>query len=305
MTIPKRRFLKMLEAAEWVVEKEKIPLAQAKDAIMGACIDESIEAYGRSFLRVDGEPHEPIPNLYWQGEIDWKAGRLPDFYDVKFNRHRLHPWLNIPFPEYGTSDTGGGEAMNPVSISAQQPKLTDPARLAAARVQRKKPAAERHDQWVAAAAAAKRRDPSVSTAEIARRVHRQERHIKDGSRPGKLPDQETISLTASLIRRPWPVERSCAAWAARHVSGAGDDESSAHGRDRVGDVTFGPEGRRRGVGNLGVRQVPRGAGRYAVRRGESSPVRRSGIRRPRCRAWHDGGSRASRGLHNVRARALV
>src|SRR6476620_3696601 len=48
---------------------------------------------------------------------------------------------------------------------------------------------------------------------------------------------------------------------------------------------------------------PPGTSRWnEVLRGESSPFRRSRFRRPRCRAWRDGGSRAILVLRNARAR---
>ena len=72
---------------------------------------------------------------------------------------------------------------------------------------------------------------------------------------------------------------------------------SVHGGDRVGDVPLGPKRRRCGVGNRREWQVSRTSGSNEVlRRGESSPFRRPGIRRPRYRACRDGRTLASRAL---------
>src|SRR6476469_1640337 len=61
----------------------------------------------------------------------------------------------------------------------------------------------------------------------------------------------------------------------------------------------------RGVDNLWIGEV---LGRLTLGvppRGESHSVRRSGIHRPRSRAWRDDESRASPALHNVQARVLA
>src|SRR5712664_3489125 len=80
------------------------------------------------------------------------------------------------------------------------------------------------------------------------------------------------------------------------------DEANAHGCDRVRNVAFRPQGRIPWVDNRRVRQASGTAWRYEVLRGESSPARRSKIRRPRCTSWRGDGSRATRGLRSAQAR---
>src|SRR6266852_2241139 len=74
------------------------------------------------------------------------------------------------------------------------------------------------------------------------------------------------------------------------------DQSFAHGCDRVWDVTLRAQGQILWVDDERVLQAAGTAGRNVVLRGESSPVRRSGIRRRQCTAWRDGESRANLGL---------
>src|SRR5215813_6576188 len=59
------------------------------------------------------------------------------------------------------------------------------------------------------------------------------------------------------------------------------------------------------AGNLRVRQIAGRAWWHDLLRGESSLARRSGIRRPQCKGWRDGGSRAIPVLQNVPARPLA
>src|SRR6267143_1830964 len=80
--------------------------------------------------------------------------------------------------------------------------------------------------------------------------------------------------------------------------GESDGEASSDGRDRGGNVAFGSDWRRLGVGNRGEWQIARAAGRKVVLRGEWRLVRRSGSRRRRYRVWRDDGNRATRALHN-------
>src|SRR5882672_4187992 len=80
------------------------------------------------------------------------------------------------------------------------------------------------------------------------------------------------------------------------------DQANAHGCDRVRNVAFRPQGRIPWVDNRRVRQASGTAWRYEVLRGESSPARRSKIRRPRCTSWRGDGSRATRGLRSAQAR---
>src|ERR1700758_4331920 len=89
------------------------------------------------------------------------------------------------------------------------------------------------------------------------------------------------------------VDRRVAATASREGLGEGDDEPSAHGCDRVWDVSFGSDRRRLWVDNCRERQIASRARRGSVLRGEGRRVRRSGSRRRQYRASRDGGSRAS------------
>src|SRR5262245_32329756 len=73
------------------------------------------------------------------------------------------------------------------------------------------------------------------------------------------------------------------AWASRQGARERHGEISAHGRDRVRDVAFRPQWRSLWVGNLRERQVSGRTRRHEVLRGESSPARRSGSRKLRCR----------------------
>src|SRR5258706_2856674 len=72
--------------------------------------------------------------------------------------------------------------------------------------------------------------------------------------------------------------------------------------DRVGNVSLRSERGRLGVGNHWEGDIFRLERRNVVLRGESSPVRRSGNRRLRLRAYRDGGSRASGGPHSAPGR---
>ncbi len=66
----------------------------------------------------------------------------------------------------------------------------------------------------------------------------------------------------------------------------GDDQMSAHRRNRVCDMSFGTAGRRLGVEDFGERQMSRIYRRQRRRlRGEPSPARRSGRHRRRCTRW--------------------
>src|SRR5258705_13219293 len=112
-----------------------------------------------------------------------------------------------------------------------------------------------------------------------------------------------LSLTASVIGNSCRfADRRVATRASREGPGESDDEASPHGGDRVRDVAFGSDRRRLWVGNPGEWQIARAAGRKVVLRGGGGPVRRSRSRRRRCRVWRDGGSRATRALHNHQGR---
>src|SRR6266566_6986611 len=97
----------------------------------------------------------------------------------------------------------------------------------------------------------------------------------------------------------------CPASATRTSLQGSDDrvgQPPAHGCDRIWNVAFRPQGRILWVDNRRERQVAGRERSSEVLRGESSPVRRSGIRKPRRRAWSDDGSRASRVPQSDRAR---
>src|SRR5271154_2737137 len=123
------------------------------------------------------------------------------------------------------------------------------------------------------------------------------------TRPDSSISGQTLSFTVSQIsplRTCWHC--SLTTRTPRQVLGEGDDQASAHGGDRIWNVALGPQRRRRGVGNRRERQVLRTAWRDEVLRGESSPARRPRSRKSRCTSWRGGGSRAIRGLRNVKAR---
>src|SRR5215218_2104424 len=114
------------------------------------------------------------------------------------------------------------------------------------------------------------------------------------------------STTASLVVLP----RISCVWRATartawQASDKGIDQPLTHGCDRVRDVAFRPQGGILWVGNRRVLQVSGIERRNEVLRGESSPSRRSRIRRPRCTAWRDGGSRATRVLQSDPAPLLA
>src|SRR5271166_4559819 len=74
-----------------------------------------------------------------------------------------------------------------------------------------------------------------------------------------------------------------------------DGEMFSDRRDRVFDVTFGPDRRRHGVENL---WVPEASCAARMLRGESPPVRRSESRKLRCRVSRGGESHANLDLRN-------
>jgi len=85
----------------------------------------------------------------------------------------------------------------------------------------------------------------------------------------------------------------------------GENEPPAHSRNRVRNVPFGTKRRSLWVCNLREGQALGTARCNEVLRGESSPSRRSGIRKRRCKVWRGGGSRAILALRSRRARPLV
>src|ERR1700738_1683570 len=113
------------------------------------------------------------------------------------------------------------------------------------------------------------------------------------------------SRTASENTAPVPVESAYAIWASWQHSCDRDDQALMQRGDRVGNVTLGPDRRRRGVGNYREWQGFCVSQRHVVLRGESSPVRRSGTRRLRCKVCRDDGSPATRGPRSARGRLLA
>src|SRR5215469_7832700 len=95
---------------------------------------------------------------------------------------------------------------------------------------------------------------------------------------------------------------SSAAWATRERRCQSGHQSPSHRCNRVRNVAFRPQRRILWAGNLRVRQIAGRAWWHDLPRGESSLARRSGIRRPQCKGWRDGGSRANPVLQNVPAR---
>ena len=77
---------------------------------------------------------------------------------------------------------------------------------------------------------------------------------------------------------------------------------SASRRRLIVGLSFRPQRRILWAGNLRVRQIAGTAWWPDLLRGESFLARRSGIRRPQCKGWRDGGSRAIPVLQNVPAR---
>ena len=97
-----------------------------------------------------------------------------------------------------------------------------------------------------------------------------------------------------------------AAGTSRQGGCEGDDQVSAHCRDRVYDVSFATDGQRLGVCDFGNRQASRIDRRHRRQlRGKSSPARRSGRHRRRCTRWRDDGSRASPVRRSTQGRVPV
>src|ERR1700732_4158102 len=113
------------------------------------------------------------------------------------------------------------------------------------------------------------------------------------------------NCTASENTAPVPFESGYAIWTSWQHSCDRDDQALMQRGDRVGNVTLGPDRRRRGVGNYREWQVFCVSQRNEVLRGESSPVRRSGTRRLRCKVCRDDGSPATRGPRSARGRLLA
>src|SRR5258707_12175257 len=87
--------------------------------------------------------------------------------------------------------------------------------------------------------------------------------------------------------------RRVAAWTSNEAPGEGDGETSSHGGDRVGDVSFGPDRRRLWIGNRRERQAAGVFGWHMVLRGEASPPRGAGNPKRRCTGSRDGENLAS------------
>src|SRR3954471_16318428 len=76
-----------------------------------------------------------------------------------------------------------------------------------------------------------------------------------------------------------------AAWASFETACEGDRQPASHGCDRVGHVPLWPDRERRGGCNARIGEALRTVRRHLLPRGEASPARRSGSRKPRCTAW--------------------
>src|SRR5436190_4549693 len=107
------------------------------------------------------------------------------------------------------------------------------------------------------------------------------------------------SLTVSQISVFVP---SGAAWATRECRSESGHQSPSHRCNRVRNVAFRPQRRILWARNLRVRQLAGPTWWHDLLRGESSLARRSGMRRPQCKVWRDGGSRTIPVLQNVPAR---
>src|SRR4051794_4281661 len=96
-----------------------------------------------------------------------------------------------------------------------------------------------------------------------------------------------------------------ATWASRDdaCDCAGDDHADRG--DRGCDMTFRSDGGIRGVDNRREGEVLRREWRRLFLRGETLPVRRSGIRMRRCTAWRDDESHATLAPRSGPARAPV
>src|SRR6185503_6568770 len=81
--------------------------------------------------------------------------------------------------------------------------------------------------------------------------------------------------------------RCLAAWTSRQGPCESDDQVLADRRDRVDDVSFGTDGRRFGVDDVGKCQTSRIDWPRRRLRGEAWPARRSGRHRRQCTMWRD------------------
>jgi hypothetical protein len=104
-----------------------------------------------------------------------------------------------------------------------------------------------------------------------------------------------------LVRR-LEFDRSGAAWTSWQTSDEGEDEPSTHGRNRVWNVQFGTQWRSLAVYDLRDLRALGTARWHEVLKGESSPVRRLGIHKLRCKAWRGG---ARLGSNFLLARKLL
>ena len=111
-----------------------------------------------------------------------------------------------------------------------------------------------------------------------------------------------LNPTASLILHSWALAGTAAARTTWQGAQQGACEADAQSGDGVRHMALRAQRQRLWVDNRRERQIAGRARRGMVLRGEWSPSRRPGIRRPRCRDWRDGGSRAIRGPRNDRAR---
>jgi hypothetical protein len=122
--------------------------------------------------------------------------------------------------------------------------------------------------------------------------------------PERLPSiHKKVETALVLLCHKFSVSvPSGAAWATRERRGESGHQSPSHRCNRVRSVAFRPQRRILCAGNLRVRQIAGTAWWHDLLRGESFLARRSRIRRPQCKGWRDGGSRAIPVLQNVPAR---
>jgi hypothetical protein len=114
-----------------------------------------------------------------------------------------------------------------------------------------------------------------------------------------------FSPTVSLILLDRPVPRASTAWASWQDMNQGACEADTQRGDRVRYVALRTQRQLLRVDKRREGQIAGLARRWEVLRGESSPFRRPGIRRPQCIDLRGGESRASRVLRSGRAQLLA
>src|SRR5580700_8638878 len=111
---------------------------------------------------------------------------------------------------------------------------------------------------------------------------------------------QLISPTASLVLFNGPLTCLTAAWTTWQEGNQGTCEPDTQRCDRVRHVALRAQRQHLWVGNRREGQIAGLARDGKVLRGEASPFRRPGTRKPRCKDLRDGESRAIRDLHSVR-----